>query len=105
MNKEKVFGFWNGCPCSIGYAIEEIDFPFFYDDYLITYKDFERELQDHKNRGYVKVYTTCTNCQSSSAYTLFKEKDLNLVLKSFPWLLQRRANYEFFKERKYYDED
>jgi len=103
--KEKVLGFWDGCPCEIGGTLFEVQFPFFFDEFLLTRAGAEKELTERKNYGYIKVYDNCSNCGGNSCYVLFKEKDLDLVLKSFPFLTQLRTNYDFFRKRGYYDED
>jgi hypothetical protein len=101
MKKEKILGFWRGCACQLGGRIFEIDFPFFYDEFLLTRNDFEKEI---KEKGYLTVEETCSFCRGTSFYVLFKEKDLPSILEQFPYLARLQKNYDFLKKRGYFEE-
>jgi len=99
--KEKILGFWLGCTCQVGGRIFEIDFPFFYDEFVLTREGFEKEVE---GRSYLRVDETCSFCRGTSGYVLFKEKDLPKILEQFPYLGKLQKNYEFLKKRGYFEE-
>jgi hypothetical protein len=101
--KEKIFGFWLGCPCSEGGKLFQIEeFPFVYAN---GYEEMsESELREWikwskkwDHRPFALLPDVCSICRGANDYVVFMKKDISEVLKHFPWVKTIPENESFYE--------
>jgi len=96
--KDKLYGFWLGCPCDIGGRLFVIEEDFYYGggEFVLTEKEIREELEKADE---LRLPDTCSFCHGANDYVIFRESKIEEVLKNYPWLKRRAANYNFLKEK------